>query len=128
MKLLLDTHVFLWWVSDAPELSDAARAAISDPGNTCYLSLVSCWELSIKSGIGKLKLKKPVERFISEQMQQNGFLLLNIELRHVAKVESLALHHRDPFDRLLVTQAKTERMTLVTADAVLSDYGIRCIW
>ncbi|MDP2804649.1 MAG: type II toxin-antitoxin system VapC family toxin [Gallionellaceae bacterium] len=128
MKLLLDTHVFLWWVSDAPELSDAARAAISDPGNTCYLSLASCWELSIKSSIGKLKLKKPVERFISEQMQKNGFLLLNIELRHVAKVESLELHHRDPFDRLLVTQAKTERMTLVTADAVLSDYGIRCIW
>ena len=128
MKLLLDTHVFLWWVSDAPELSEAARAAISDSGNTCYLSLASCWELSIKSSIGKLKLKKPVERFISEQMQQNGFLLLNIELRHVAKVESLELHHRDPFDRLLVTQAKAERMTLVTADAVLSDYGIRCIW
>lgn len=128
MKLLLDTHVFLWWVSDAPELSDAARAAISDPGNACYLSLASCWELSIKSSIGKLKLKKPVERFVSEQMQNNGFLLLNIELRHVAKVESLELHHRDPFDRLLVTQAKTERMTLVTADAVLSDYGIRCIW
>jgi PIN domain nuclease of toxin-antitoxin system len=128
MKLLLDTHVFLWWVSDAPELSDAARAAISDPGNTCYLSLASCWELSIKSSIGKLKLKKPVERFISEQMQQNGFLLLNIELRHVAKVENLELHHRDPFDRLLVTQAKTERMTLVTADTVLSGYGIRCIW
>ena len=128
MKLLLDTHVFLWWVSDAPELSDAARTAISDPGNTCYLSMASCWELSIKSCIGKLKLKKPVERFVSEQMQQNGFLLLNIELRHVAKVESLALHHRDPFDRLLVTQAKTERMTLVTADAILSDYGIRCIW
>jgi len=128
MKLLLDTHVFLWWVSDAAELSDAARTAISDPGNTCYLSLASCWELAIKSSIGKLKLKKPVERFVSEQMQQNGFLLLNIELRHVAKVENLALHHRDPFDRLLVTQAKTERMTLVTADAVLSDYGIRCIW
>ncbi len=128
MKLLLDTHVFLWWVSDAPDLSESARTAISDSGNTCYLSLASCWELSIKSSIGKLKLKKPVERFISEQMQQNGFLLLNIELRHVAKVESLELHHRDPFDRLLVTQAKAERMTLVTADAVLSDYGIRCIW
>ena len=128
MKLLLDTHVFLWWVEDALELSDAAHAAISDPGNTCYLSLASCWELSIKSCIGKIKLKKPLERFVSEQMQKNGFLLLNIELRHVAKVESLALHHRDPFDRLLVTQAKVERMTLVTIDAALSDYGIRCIW
>lgn len=128
MKLLLDTHVFLWWVSDAPELSETVRAAISDPANACYLSLASCWEMAIKSSIGKLKLKKPVERFVSEQMQQNGFLLLNIELRHVAKVEALPFHHRDPFDRLLITQAKNERMTLVTADSALSTYGIRCLW
>ncbi|EQD42482.1 PilT protein domain protein, partial [mine drainage metagenome] len=62
------------------------------------------------------------------QMQQNGFFLLNIELRHVTKVEALPFHHRDPFDRLLITQAKAERMTLVTADSVLSSYGIRCLW
>ncbi len=128
MKLLLDTHVFLWWVSDAPELSEAARIAISDPGNTCFLSLASCWEMAIKSSIGKLKLKKPVERFVSEQMKKNGFTMLNIELRHIATVENLALHHRDPFDRLLVSQAKTENLFLVTADTALSDYGVRCIW
>lgn len=127
MKLLLDTHIFLWWVNDAPELSVAARAAISDSASTCYISMASCWELAIKSSLGKLKLKKPVDRFISEQMQQNGFLLLNIELRHIAKVENLAFHHRDPFDRLLLTQAKTEKMTLVTADSALFAYGIRCI-
>lgn len=127
MKLLLDTHVFLWWVNDAPELSETARAAISDPNNTCYLSMASCWEMAIKSSLGKLKLKKPVERFVSEQMQQNGFLLLNIELRHIAKVENLAFHHRDPFDRLLLTQAKTEKMTLVTVDSALLAYGTRCI-
>lgn len=128
MKLLLDTHVFLWWLRDEPDLSGTARDAISDPANTCYLSLASCWELAIKSSVGKLKLKKPIERFVSEQMQQNGFLLLNIELRHVAKVEALPFHHRDPFDRLLIAQAKTERMTLVTADPALSAYGIRCLW
>lgn len=128
MKLLLDTHVFLWWVSDAPELSETAHAAISDPANSCYLSLASCWEMAIKTSVGKLKLKKPVERFVSEQMQQNGFLLLNIELRHVTKVEALPLLHRDPFDRILVTQAKAERMTLVTADSALYAYGIRCLW
>lgn len=127
MKLLLDTHVFLWWVCDAPELSDTARAAISDPRNACHLSMASCWEMSIKSSLGKLKLKKPVERFISEQMQQNGFLMLNIDLRHLAKVEVLPFHHRDPFDRLLIAQAKTEKMTLVTVDAAVTAYGIRCI-
>lgn len=127
MKLLLDTHVFLWWVNDAPELSEMARAAISDPNNTCYLSMASCWEMAIKSSLGKLKLKKPVERFVLEQMQQNGFLMLNIELRHIAKIETLEFHHRDPFDRLLLTQAKTERMTLVTVDSSLLAYGTRCI-
>jgi PIN domain nuclease of toxin-antitoxin system len=127
MKLLLDTHVFLWWVNDAPELSAAARAAISDPGNECYLSMASCWEMAIKSSLGKLKLKKPVERFVSEQMQQNAFLMLNIELRHLAKLETLPFHHRDPFDRLLLTQAKVEKMTLVTVDSALVAYGIRCI-
>jgi PIN domain nuclease of toxin-antitoxin system len=127
MKLLLDTHVFLWWVNDAPELSETARAAISDAGNTCYLSMASCWEMAIKSSLGKLKLKKPVERFVSEQMQQNGFLMLNIELRHIAKIETLEYLHRDPFDRLLLMQARTEKMTLVTVDAALLSYGIRCI-
>lgn len=127
MKLLLDTHIFLWWVNDAAELSETARVAISDPGNTCYLSMASCWEMSIKSSLGKLKLKKTVERFVSEQMQQNGFLMLNIELRHIGKVETLEFHHRDPFDRLLLMQARTEKMTLVTADSALLDYGIRCI-
>lgn len=127
MKLLLDTHVFLWWVNDAPELSETARAAISDPNNTCYLSMASCWEMAIKSSLGKLKLKKPVERFVSEQMQLNGFLMLNIELRHISKIETLEFHHRDPFDRLLLMQAKTEKMTLVTVDAALLSYGIRCI-
>ncbi len=127
MKLLLDTHVFLWWVNDAPELSEMARAAISDPSNTCYLSMASCWEMAIKSSLGKLKLKKPIERFVSEQMQQNGFLMLNIELRHIAKVETLEFQHRDPFDRLLLTQAKIEKMTLVTVDSALLAYGTRCI-
>ncbi|OFX13902.1 MAG: twitching motility protein PilT [Alphaproteobacteria bacterium RIFOXYD12_FULL_60_8] len=128
MKLLLDTHTFLWWVSDAPELSEAARTAITNPNNTCYVSVASGWEMSIKSSLGKLKLKKPIERFLTEQMQKNSFLLLNIELHHVTKVESLPFLHRDPFDRLLVSQAKAERMTLITADQALSAYGIRCLW
>lgn len=126
--LLLDTQTFLWWVDDAPELTAAARRGIANADNACYLSLGSCWEMAIKSRLGKLRLAKPVERFVSEQLLANGFTLLNIELRHAAKVEKLPLHHRDPFDRLLIAQALAEKLTMVTADRVFSDYGIKVIW
>ena len=127
-RLLLDTHAFLWWVDDAPQLTDAARRAIGDANNECYLSLASCWEMAIKSSLGKLRLAKPVERFISEQLAANGFSLLNIELRHTAKIEKLLFHHRDPFDRLLIAQALTEKLTIVSADSAFSDYGVKILW
>ncbi|MEW5770456.1 MAG: type II toxin-antitoxin system VapC family toxin [Pseudomonadota bacterium] len=128
MRLLLDTHVFLWWVVDAPELSAKARKAIADEGNACFLSLASCWEMAIKASLGKLRLAMPLDRFIPEQLAANGFSLLNIDFRHAARVEALPFHHRDPFDRLLVAQAQAEKLTLVSADAVLSDYGVKRIW
>ena len=127
-RLLLDTHAFLWWVDDAPQLTAAARRAIGDASNECYLSLASCWEMAIKSSLGKLRLAKPVERFISEQLAANGFSLLNIELRHTAKIEKLLFHHRDPFDRLLIAQAMMEKLTIVSADSALSDYGVKILW
>jgi PIN domain nuclease of toxin-antitoxin system len=127
-RLLLDTHAFLWWVDDAPELTGAARVAIADANNQCYLSLASCWEMAIKSSLGKLRLAKPVERFVTEQLAANCFILLNIELRHAAKVEKLPLHHRDPFDRLLISQVIAEKLTVITADKVFSDYGVKVIW
>lgn len=126
-RLLLDTHAFLWWVGDAPELSAAARRAIADVNHECYLSVASCWEMAIKASLGKLKLTMTVERFVSEQLSANGFSLLNIELRHAAKVEKLPFHHRDPFDRLLIAQAMTEKLTIVTVDSVFSDYGVKVI-
>ncbi len=128
MRLLIDTHVFLWWVTDAPELTAKARKVIADDTSQCYLSLASCWELAIKSSLGKLQLTSPIERFIPEQLAANGFNLLNIDFRHVARVEGLPFHHRDPFDRLLIAQAQVEKLTLVSADPVLSDYGVRRIW
>jgi PIN domain nuclease of toxin-antitoxin system len=127
-RLLLDTHVFLWWLADAPELSTPARRAIADVGNTCYLSLASCWEMAIKSSLGKLRLARPVERFVSEQLAANGFHLLNIELRHTALVETLPFHHRDPFDRLLIAQALTEKLTMVSADSAFTTYGVNLVW
>lgn len=128
MRLLLDTHVFLWWVNDAPELSAKARATIRKGQNECFLSVVSAWEMAIKVSTGKLALSQPVERFIPEQLAANGFRLLEIDFRHVARVESLPFHHRDPFDRLLVAQSMSEKMSVVSADTVLSEYGIKRIW
>lgn len=128
MRLLLDTHTFLWWINNDSLISDPARVAIASERNECFLSLASCWELAIKTSIGKLRLTKSVERFIPEELAANDFQLLAMDFRHVAKVESLPFHHRDPFDRLLVAQALTERMTIISADAVLSEYGVKRIW
>jgi PIN domain nuclease of toxin-antitoxin system len=127
-RLLLDTHTFLWWVNDAPELSNAARRAISNADNDCFLSIASCWEMAIKSSLGKLSLSLPVDRFVLNQITENGFMILNIELRHVALVESLPFHHRDPFDRLLIGQAISDKLTLVTADRMFSHYDVGLIW
>jgi len=127
-RLLLDTHTFLWWIDDAPELSEAARQAISNADNECFLSVASCWEMAIKSSLGKLSLSKPLDRFVLDQITENGFLLLNIELSHAAKVESLPFHHRDPFDRLLISQAISDELTLVSADRRFLHYGVKLIW
>jgi len=126
-RLLLDTHAFLWWVDDAPELSAAARRAIGDVSNECCLSVASCWEMAIKASLGKLRLAKTVERFVSEQVTANGFTLLNIELRHTAKVEKLPFHHRDPFDRLLIAQAQLEDLPILTADPLFNRYDVALI-
>jgi PIN domain nuclease of toxin-antitoxin system len=127
-RLLLDTHVFLWWVDDAPDLSTPARRVIADAKNDCCLSIASCWEMAIKSSIGKLRLAKPVERFVSEQLAANGFSLLPIALHHVAKTEKLPYHHRDPFDRLLIAQAVSEKLIFLSADSIFSRYGVKVIW
>jgi len=127
-RLLLDTHVFLWWVADDPNLTAMARQAIADAHNECCLSLASCWEMAIKSSLGKLRLAKPVGRFVTEQLAANGFTLLNIELRHAVKIEKLPFHHRDPFDRLLIAQAITEKLIMVTADSVFTNYGVNILW
>lgn len=127
-RILLDTHVFLWWVDDAPDLTDVALRAIADRRNECFLSVVSCWEMAIKSSLGKLRLAKSVERFVSDQMAANGFTLLGMELRHVAKVEKVPFYHRDPFDRLLVAQAIADRLTIVSGDRIFADYGVNVLW
>jgi PIN domain nuclease of toxin-antitoxin system len=98
MQLLLDTQAFLWWVEDSPRLSRRARRAIAEPGNDCWLSLVSCWEMAIKVSLGRLRLRSPLERFVSEQLGANGFRLLEVDLGDVSRIVELPFHHLDPFD------------------------------
>ena len=128
MQLLLDTHVFLWWVEGSIELSRKATRAIRDPGNECFVSVASFWEMAIKASLGKLRLDAPLEEFVPEQMAANRFRLLQIDFRHVVGVAGLPFHHRDPFDRLLVAQAVSESMAIVSADRTIKRYGVRQVW
>lgn len=128
MKLLLDTHAFLWWVEGAPTLGRRARAEVSNPDNEVFLSIASCWELAIKLGLGKLRLTQGLERFIPEQLTRNGFVLAGLDFRHVVRVADLPFHHRDPFDRLLVAQAILDDLAIVSANRAFRKYGVTVVW
>lgn len=128
MELLLDTHAFLWWVDDAAQLSTAARRSIASPRNTCWLSLVSCWEMAIKVSLRKLRLGGAVDRFVPEQLAANGFRILEIDFTDVARVATLPFHHRDPFDRLLAVQAGRRGLAIVSRDRAFEKYGIERVW
>jgi PIN domain nuclease of toxin-antitoxin system len=128
VRLLLDTHAFLWWVDGAPGLGRRARAAVSNPDNEVFVSIASCWELAIKISLGKLRISQNLDRFVPEQLRLNGFSLFAIELRHVVGVAGLPFHHRDPFDRLLAAQALQDQLTIVSADRVFRKYGVTVVW
>ncbi|MCI0572595.1 MAG: type II toxin-antitoxin system VapC family toxin [Myxococcaceae bacterium] len=127
LRLLLDSHTFLWWVTDDPRLTRQQRRAISDSANACFISHASVWEMAIKASLGKLKLPQSVRRFVSEQCELHGFQLLPISLASASRVETLPFHHRDPFDRLLVAQALEAELTLVTRDKALEAYGVAVV-
>jgi PIN domain nuclease of toxin-antitoxin system len=116
MNLLLDTHAFLWFCQDDPALSADAKKLIEDPSNRKLVSVASCWEIAIKAGLGKLKLGEPSATYIPAALARTGFELLPISVAHATGVELLPLHHRDPFDRLLVSQAMTESFPIVSGD------------
>jgi PIN domain nuclease of toxin-antitoxin system len=121
MAVLLDTHTFLWWCEDAPELSRAARKAISS--EECLVSLATFWEIAIKVSLGKLKLPAGFDKYVPEQMLANGFTPLEIGFRHLSRCATLEWVHRDPFDRLLVSQAIEEDIAVVSRDEVFEEYG-----
>ena len=127
MRLLLDTHAFLWWVADDARLSARARAAVTE-ATEVFLSAASCWEMAVKVSLQKLTLSLPLDRFVSEHLGVNQFALLPIELDQVARVTALPFHHRDPFDRLLAAQALHEGLTIVSADPVFRKYRVKRLW
>ena len=124
MKLLLDTHIFLWFIMGSPHLTAKARALIEDETNRKFISVASLWEIAIKSSIGKLTLSAPFDQLIPQQLSLNGFELLPIEITHLATVVTLPFHHRDPFDRLLIAQAMAEKMPVVSSDLAFDAYAI----
>src|SRR4051794_28625701 len=128
MRLLLDTHAFLWFIGNLPQLSTKARSLIEDPTNQKLVSIASCWEIAIKAGLKKLTLTEPAATFLPRELAANLFDLLPISLDHATAVETLPLHHRDPFDRLLVSQSMIEAIPLVSADTVFDQYGITRLW
>jgi PIN domain nuclease of toxin-antitoxin system len=128
MKLLLDTHTFLWFLSDDAQLSAQARALIEDGSNEVLLSVASLWEMAIKISPGKLRLSQRFDPFISEQLALNAINLLDITVAHTAALIPLPFHHRDPFHRLLIAQAPTESMPIVGADRAFDAYGVTRLW
>ncbi len=128
MRLLLDTHVFLWWVYDDPKISNAIRELIFDVENEKYVSAVTAWELSIKASLGKLRLHSDVDKFFSKYTSENYFEVLPIQLTHIFQTEHLPHHHKDPFDRLLIAQAQTEGLRIISADKAFDAYHLERIW
>ena len=127
MKLLLDTHAFLWLVAGDRRLSPTARRALTAPKAQPLLSLASVWELAIKSRLGRLTLPEPFDTYLAKKLSTN-LRLLSVELSHVVAVERLPFHHQDPFDRLLVAQALSERLPIVTRDREIRKYGVEVVW
>jgi len=128
MKVLLDTHTFIWWDSAPDKLSAQTLALCQDPTNKLIVSVVSLWEMQIKSQLGKLALKLPLPEIIESQQQTNNIAVLDVTLAHVLALEGLPTPHKDPFDRLLVAQAKIEEAVLVSSDKIFEQYPVKLFW
>ena len=124
MTLLLDTHTLLWFCEGSSSLSTSARSAIEDPANRTHVSHVTAWEVAVKVSLRKLFLAVPYEDLFPGALIANGFEVLPADFRHYSQLLSLPFHHRDPFDRLLIAQALTEGMTLVSSDPHFPAYGV----
>ncbi len=122
MNILLDTHILLWHLTDDPRLEISRSRIIEDNAYTKYFSVVSLWEMAIKISLGKLAICQPIDRIVPDEIN-----ILNLKIPHVLKVQDLAFHHRDPFDRMIIAQAVSENMAVMSQDEVFRMYGINLI-
>ena len=128
MKALLDTHTFLWWNLDDPQLSDKVREFIGDGRNEIYLSAASTWEIAIKAAKGRLELPDAPDQYVADRIRLHHFSTLPIEISHTLHVYDLPPIHADPFDRLLVAQSQMEGLPILTADLEIKRYQVELIW
>ena len=127
MKLLLDTHIFIWWADQPEKLSPAALSALEDEANDLLLSVASIWEMQIKIQLGKLKLSLPLKDLVKNQQEINNLTVSPVALTYVLALDALPFHHKDPFDRLLIAQSIEEGLTIVTADSQFSAYSAKLL-
>ncbi|WP_330202836.1 type II toxin-antitoxin system VapC family toxin [Cyanobacterium sp. Dongsha4] len=128
MKILLDTHAFIWWNLTPEKLSLNGLNLIEDKENIIYLSIASVWEMQIKISINKLHFDNPLSQIITKQRNINNIQILSIELEHIWELKNLPLHHKDPFDRILIAQAIIEKIPILTIDSIFHNYSINTIW
>ncbi len=128
MRFLLDTHAFLWFIDGDERLGEQAHGILGDIENEILLSIASLWEIAIKESLGKLDLKQPFEELIPRQLLSNEIGLLPIDLKHLPVLTNLPFHHRDPFDRLLIAQAMSEGMPILSRDPAFREYPVQVIW
>lgn len=124
----MDTHTFLWWIIDNPQISSRVRDIMSNSLNELFLSAASCWEIAIKAKIGRIKLPGRPQIFVSQQMALNTIQGLPIQISHALHVFNLPHHHKDPFDRIIIAQAQLEKLPILTSDAMISKYKVKIIW
>jgi PIN domain nuclease of toxin-antitoxin system len=128
VRILLDTHAFLWLVTDHPNLSRTAKKLFLDPHNDLFVSAVSGFEISVKCSLGKLRLTEPPRDFMENRIRNNALSRLSVSLQHTYRLSHLPFHHKDPFDRLLVAQAQEEDLPILTADPAISAYAVEVFW
>lgn len=127
MNILLDTNAFIWFSEDDKKLSDKGRVMIEEENNIIFVSVATFWEIAIKKSIGKLEMTLPINELYRKAID-NGFEILSILFEHIQQIETLPYYHKDPFDRIIISQSIVEDMTVVTSDDIFRKYNVKRVW
>jgi PIN domain nuclease of toxin-antitoxin system len=128
MRVLIDTHVFIWWTSDVKKLSSRVHDLLIDPRTEAILSMVSIWEMQIKLSLGKLQFRTALAELVDDEINRNRIELLPLSLSHIYALSNLPHHHRDPFDRILIAQSMDEDLQILSIDEKFDAYGVKRLW